>query len=344
MRQFVKLKEAFEGKFTFHVLRQGVQLVLAVLVGYGLAAALGLPERFWVVITVLIVMRADAGSTMVAGWDRVCGTIVGAIIGVLGTYAQQQGTDSAVLTLVIVCSLAFLSSIIPMLRSATIASLIVLAAGQLAGHSTMDAALMRVAQIAIGVLASVAVSQVTSKFRTRGRLIAGSAAVLRNLARQLKERSYPTPFNEAVSEARGIAMRNALLGLAELAVNADRTFPWSRFNQRTLHERHHRRIAALTSRVVQDSVVLNRVLDGMLGRQFEANVRDAIDSVFMALTSTADMLDGGEAASLHALRKTVIQSEIDTSLFASLSVSPTSFLLRDLQKLCALQIEIQEAK
>lgn len=39
-------------------LRQGLQLATTVLLGYGIAAALGLPERFWVVITVLIVMRA----------------------------------------------------------------------------------------------------------------------------------------------------------------------------------------------------------------------------------------------------------------------------------------------
>lgn len=98
-------------------LRQGMQLAVSVLLGYGIAAALGLPARFWVVITVLIVMRSDAGSAIDAGWDRVRGTAIGALAGLLGVYLHHAGANGTAVTLAIVSVLAFGSAALPMLRS-----------------------------------------------------------------------------------------------------------------------------------------------------------------------------------------------------------------------------------
>lgn len=135
-------------------LRQGAQLAATVLLGYGIAAALGLPERFWVVITILIVMRSDAGSAIDAGWDRVRGTAIGASAGLLGVYLHYAGANGTAVTLAIVSMLAFGSAALPMLRSSAVAALIVLSAGELAGHSPLAVALLRVVQIGIGVLVS----------------------------------------------------------------------------------------------------------------------------------------------------------------------------------------------
>jgi hypothetical protein len=53
--------------------RPGVQLAAAVALAWAVASALRLPESFWAVMSVLIVMRPSAGSTLDAGWDRVRG-------------------------------------------------------------------------------------------------------------------------------------------------------------------------------------------------------------------------------------------------------------------------------
>eukprot|EP01036_Dinobryon_divergens_P010090 gene10090-13509_t len=58
--------------------RPGVQLAGAVALAWIVSVALHLPESFWAVMSVLIVMRPSAGSTLDAGWDRVRGTAAGA--------------------------------------------------------------------------------------------------------------------------------------------------------------------------------------------------------------------------------------------------------------------------
>nr|WP_295770396.1 FUSC family protein [Rhodoferax sp.] len=320
-------------------LRQGMQLAVSVLLGYGLAAALGLPERFWVVITVLIVMRSDAGSAIDAGWDRVRGTAIGALAGLLGVYLHHAGANGTAVTLAIVSVLAFGSAALPMLRSSAVAALIVLAAGEIAGHSPLEVALLRVVQIGIGVLVSVAVAQATSQHSTRDRLLAGCATVLRRLALQLQTRGLRAPATEAQAEASALAMRTALQGLAVLAGSADRKFPWSRAKAATpLHGHHHRRIAALTARVVQDAVVLNRGLDLVRASHAGAGERAAIEAVSAALSSVANVLAGTGPASLQALQQLASDcaaGALDDAASRRLLAAPLRFLLDDLQQLCA---------
>ena len=323
-------------------LRQGVQLAITVLLGYGLAAALGLPERFWVVITVLIVMRSDAGSAIDAGWDRVRGTAIGALAGLLGVYLHHAGSNGTAVTLAIVSVLAFGSAALPMLRSSAVAALIVLAAGEIAGHSPLQVALLRVVQIGIGVFVSVAVAQATSQYSTRGRLLAGCATVLRRLALQLQTRGLRTPATEAQAEASALAMRTALQNLATLAVSADRKFPWSRSKTANpLHDRHHRRIAALTARVVQDAVVLNRGLDLVRASHAGAGERAAIEAASAALSSVANALAVTGPASLQALQQLARNceagevGEVDGAAGNRLLAAPLRLLLDDLQQLCA---------
>ena len=321
---------------------QGLQLAATVLLGYGIAAALGLPERFWVVITVLIVMRTDAGSALDAGWDRVQGTVIGALAGLLGVYQHRAGASGTAITLAIVSVLAFGSAALPMLRSSAVAALIVLAAGELAGHSAYEAAVLRVVQIGIGVLVSVAVAQATSLHSTRGRLLAGCAMVLRRLALQLQTRGLREPATEAQAEARGLTMRTALQGLGMLAGSADRKFPWSRNKtSNPLHARHHRRIAALTARVVQDAVMLNRGLDLVRTSRAGQGDRAAIEAASAALSSVAHVLAGTGPASLQALQQLAGDCEAGATgdpggtTGSRLLAAPLRLLLDDLQQLCA---------
>ena len=327
-------------------LRQGAQLAITVLLGYGLAAALGLPERFWVVITVLIVMRSDAGSAIDAGWDRVRGTVVGALAGLLGVYLHHAGANGTAVTLAIVSVLAFGSAALPMLRSSAVAALIVLAAGEIAGHSPLEVAVLRVVQIGIGVVVSVAVAQATSQHSTRGRLLAGCTTVLRRLALQLQTRGLRAPVTEAQAEANALAMRTALQNLATLAGSADRKFPWSRSKATTpLHDRHHRRMAALTARVVQDAVVLNRGLDLVRASHAAGQCeRAAIEAASAALSSAANLLAGTGPASLQALQQLAgdceagvggMSAEVDDAAGNRLLAAPLRLLLDDLQQVCA---------
>ena len=58
-------------------LRYGARLASAVLLSFAASALLRLPEGFWAVMSALIVVRPDTGSTLGAGWDRVRGALGG---------------------------------------------------------------------------------------------------------------------------------------------------------------------------------------------------------------------------------------------------------------------------
>jgi hypothetical protein len=170
-------------------------------------------------------------------------------------------------------------------------------------------------------------------------LLAGCATVLRRLALQLQTRGLRAPATEAQAEASALAMRTALQGLALLAGSADRKFPWSRSKTANpLHERHHRRIAALTARVVQDAVVLNRGLDLVRASHAGAGERAATEAASAALSSVANVLAGTGPASLLALQQLASDcaaGELDGAASLRLLAAPLRLLLDDLQQLCA---------
>lgn len=320
-------------------LHHGAQVAAAVVLGYFLAVALGLPERFWVVITTLIVMRADSGSTLDAGWERVRGTVIGALSGLLGVYLQHLGANATAVTLSIISLLAFASAALPLLRSAAVAALIVLGAGELAGYSAVQVALLRVMQIGLGVGVSVALALLTARFSTAARLKAGCAALLGRLSMQMQTHGMRSRPSEAQVEAAATAVRSALSGLATLAGSADRTFPWSRSPAIPLHERHYRRIAALTGRVVQDCALLKRVLNLMDNSDAQPSAQEAAHAAGTALRHVASTITGNGPVSLDELRQLTERCAAQASAGSALLAAPLRLLLDDLQQLCASQAE-----
>lgn len=138
--------------------RHGLPLAAAVLLAYLVSVGLRLPEPVWAVTTVLIVMRPDTGATLLAGWQRVAGSVAGALCGLMGGLAMHFGATALPTTLSIVGTLAFFGATSPIWRSAPIAAMIVLGAGELAGHSPLWAAALRLAQVALGISVAMAVS------------------------------------------------------------------------------------------------------------------------------------------------------------------------------------------
>lgn len=317
-------------------LHHGAQLAVAVLLGYFVAALAGLPERFWVVITVLIVMRADSDSTLDVGWERVRGTMVGCMAGMAGVALKQWGANPALVGLVIISLLAFASALVPMLRSAAVAALIILGAGELAGHSILQVALLRVLQIGIGVGVCVALALVTSRISTKARLQAGCASLVGRMAQQMQTfgaRERPT---EAQMESASAAVRSALQGLATLAVSADRSYPWTlkRFRPAAaLGDRQHRRLAALTSRVVQDVATFNRVLYLLREANQQPLAHEAAASAGAALASVASCLSSSGQSTLDGLRQLSQRCAVDRQPGAAMLAAPLRLLLDDLQYL-----------
>lgn len=162
--------------------RQGTQLAAAVVLSWLASAALHLPEGFWAVMSALIVVRPTMGSTLGAGWDRVRGTFVGAVMGLAGVWLEHHGAGSAAAILGMVTLVAFASAVVPGMRSAPLSALIVLTSSGVAGQYAFDMALMRVLEIAIGVTAGLGVSLFGLAAQARHRFPAACAEVLRQIA------------------------------------------------------------------------------------------------------------------------------------------------------------------
>ena len=320
--------------------RQGLQLAVAVVTAYAVSMSIGLPEHFWAPMSVLIVMRPQAGDTLVAGGDRIRGTLLGALFGLLGVMLERGGVNATAATLGVVALLAFACAAVPSLRSAPVAALIVLGAGELAGHSPLQAAGLRVVQIGIGVGVATAVALASSRHHAAKRLRTGCASMLGRVARRMVLEHH----REAPDEARAHAAR-AVAGLVlsrlnALAGSADReSRPFRRANGAGGSLRH-RRIAWLTERVFQDTLLLERMLRDDVLVPDRAVAREAALAAGEAIASVADVVGGRgrpELRTLAGLAAVPVPSAagaLASSPSTVLLAAPLRLLLQDLQQLC----------
>ncbi|MES2530420.1 MAG: FUSC family protein [Pseudomonadota bacterium] len=207
--------------------RYGVQLALAVLLANGASLALGLPEGLWAVMSTLIVMRPQAGATLDAGWDRLRGTAVGIAAGLAGIALQHAGLPAAVATLGMVGLLAFATAGMPALRASPISALIILSASNVAGHSPAHLAVLRAAEIGVGVVVGLGVSLLITRVHSAARLRHGVDALLREVAAQTRLSLGADPRSEAERLIAGAQIRSRLMRLAVLATSADREQRWN---------------------------------------------------------------------------------------------------------------------
>ena len=321
--------------------RHGLQLGAAVVIAYLASAACGLPEGFWAVMSALIVTRPDAGATLGAGWDRVRGTVLGTACGLLGVALRHTGLGAPAATLAIVALLAFASAGAPILRSAPITALIVLSSGGMAGHSALQVAGLRVAEIAIGVAVGLTISVALPGARAAARFDADCAALLRQIAAQLRRSIGGAPRSADEKDAASTALRAALRELALRADSAGREarLPWRRRAAvgADATPLPPRRIAQLVMRTSQDAALLGRVFDSQPVAQQDPLWSELRDAVGAALDSVALALTRSGCAELGPLRRldATLAARRASDETALLLAAPLRWLLDDLRGLAA---------
>ena len=306
--------------------RHGWQLLGAVVIAYALSLALQLPESLWAVMSALIVVRPTTGSSLGVGWERVQGTVLGAVFALGGVWLHHVGLATSLMTLVIVGALAFGSAVIPALRSAPITALIVLGGAATAEHNAMQLALLRVIEIGVGVGTGLAISLLGSTSRAAGRFDAACARVLRQLSSDIGASLAIEAPATPEREAQVLATRNALRDLAALAEAADREDRWFRAKGNAGEARRHRRAARLVARASHDAALFGR----LAAPTIDEEVRDALTLALAgALASTADELEGSGTQDLESLRRACAQ--------APWAASPAKLLMQDLIGLARLR-------
>ena len=139
---------------------------------WGLAQAIGLHDGYWGAISAIIVLQSNFGATLSASRDRVLGTLIGAAIGFLFSLfgVLPWNFISAVLVAVVVCGLLGLRS---SSRLAGVTICIVMLVHSSEAHWNLS--LIRVAEVGLGIVVSLAIATLVFQYRARLRLRDGLA-------------------------------------------------------------------------------------------------------------------------------------------------------------------------
>jgi uncharacterized membrane protein YccC len=218
----------------------------------------GLPQGYWAVFTVVIVLQASLGGTLGASIDRMQGTVLGALVG--GFCAWLRPHTPLGLGLALAASVAvtaYLADRRPSLKVAPVTAVIMLVSPAGGLTDPLLTALFRVAEIALGSVIGVIAAALIFPERSE-RLMAAKAGAALDLIARLVER-----YGQALGDAapvEGLDEENlrirALLGEIETAMqDADRERA-SRLGARRLSEGLPRTLW----RVRNDCISLSRAL------------------------------------------------------------------------------------
>jgi len=157
------------------LLIHAAKTALAAVLCWAIALHLGLQDGYWGVITVIIVLQSNVGSTVTASRDRVLGTIIGALCGfgfsLFGV--MPWNFVLALLASTILCGLlGFKNSS----RLAGVTVTIVMVVQKSGSHWTVP--LNRVIEVLLGIVVALAVSTLILPDRARIQLREGLAQEL----------------------------------------------------------------------------------------------------------------------------------------------------------------------
>jgi uncharacterized membrane protein YgaE (UPF0421/DUF939 family) len=88
-------------------LQQGIRTALAATLAYWITGLLHLPGGYWAAISAIVVMQSEVGATIMASRDRLAGTAMGAVVGLLTSLIWRHSLlvfALAVLVVMMLCT------------------------------------------------------------------------------------------------------------------------------------------------------------------------------------------------------------------------------------------------
>jgi len=164
-------------------LRQAVRVTVGCVLAFAIDHLFNLPQGYWAVFTVVIVMQGSIGGTLSAAIDRMKGTLLGAAIGGAAAALRPQTPLGLGEALAVSVALTALSAAVqPTLKVAPVTAVIMLISPS-GGHlGPLEAALLRVVEIFIGSAIGVATSVLVLPARSQRVVIEAVQAALVQLA------------------------------------------------------------------------------------------------------------------------------------------------------------------
>lgn len=204
-------------------LRQAIRVMVGSVIAFAAYRLLGLPQGFWAVVTVVIVLQGSVGGTVGAAMDRLAGTVAGAILGgiaILIAPHTTTGIGLALATVVFVTGLV--AAIRPQMRVAPITAAILLLTAR-SGSSPEIFVLERIGEIALGGVVGVATSLLVLPARSNAIVIEHATDVLSRCAtflRTMVEALRSDPIGRVTLDNLGL--RKALGAVETAMTDAER--------------------------------------------------------------------------------------------------------------------------
>lgn len=133
-----------------------VRMFVGAAIAYGFSLLLHAPEAYWSLVTVFVVTQPHAAETFTASRDRVIGTLIGASFGLVAIELRRLGLPTVPLFAAALVPLTLISAVWPNLRISCVTLTIVFLVPAPGFGFTQP--LYRIAEIVIGVLASLLVT------------------------------------------------------------------------------------------------------------------------------------------------------------------------------------------
>ena len=205
-------------------LRHAVRVSAAVGAAFAVGALLHLPQAYWAVFTAVLVVQTSIGGTITATVERLIGTVVGGLAGVLGAYVRAQTVlEEGLVLSAVIALLAFGAAIRPSLRVAPITAAIVLIGGS-SHMAPLAAAAWRVVEILIGSVIGLGATLLVFPARARKSVTRRVSETMSDLAGLMELHAHRLEGREvraALHDAH-VAIRKSLIGVEQALAEAAR--------------------------------------------------------------------------------------------------------------------------
>jgi uncharacterized membrane protein YccC len=253
--------------------RQTVRVMVGTVVAFAIYHLFNLPQGYWAVFTVVIVMQASIGGTLAASIDRMKGTVLGAVVGGFAAWLHPRtplGLGAAMTVSVGVT--AFAAAMRPSLKVAPVTAVIMLISPSGGSLDPVSSAVYRVIEIAVGSMIGVLATLLIFPARSTDVVVQRMQAVLALMADVLDgyAAGMSAPLSVEAHDDVQLRIRTTLAGIEAAMADADR--------ERSSRLGRHRISEALPRtlwRVRNDEVSISRALGPM---------PDAVSTVIGAAT------------------------------------------------------------
>ena len=205
--------------------RQTLRVMVGTVIAFAIYHLFNLPQGYWAVFTVVIVMQASIGGTLAASIDRMKGTLLGAVVGGFAAWLHPRtpiGLGAAMTVAVGIT--AFAAAMRPSLKVAPVTAVIMLISPGGGTLGPVMSAVYRVIEISVGSVIGVLATLLVFPARSTDVVVERVRAVLDLMAGVLEgyaQTLSAAPIIGAHDDVQ-LRIRTILAGIEAAMADADR--------------------------------------------------------------------------------------------------------------------------